>query len=224
LLATESTWRWRSVAENVFNRFWIQMVRSLSAARRDAGGSRGMLVLEPETVEVGDFVQIQARILDDAFVPWHEQNVPAEVRLAGSTPQEVTLAAIPGRDGWYSTRVRADEEGVGVVNLTLPGVDPSEATDGPPVLQKFFRVTRTDTEMQRLALDRSLLQTVANATSGRYFPLSDARQVPEYIESAAEIRVDRGPQEELWDEWWVLTALALLVTIEWTLRRKHNLL
>jgi hypothetical protein len=223
LLATESTWRWRSTAQPLFERFWVEMVRYLTAPRRATDSSRGLLAVEPDPVEAGDFLRIEARVLDAQFVPWYADTVDAAVVLNETSELPVTLNAIPGRDGWYSGRLQMTEPGIGVVRLPLPTAA-SEAEAEPETLTKYFRVTQTDVEMRRLARDEAVLRGLAEASGATYVPITAADTIPDRIPAAAQVRVDRGPQEELWDEWWVLAILAGLLTIEWTLRRKHNLL
>lgn len=220
-LGADSTWRWRSRAEPVFNRFWVQTVRYLAYARRQSTSNRGMIVLQRETLDVGDDLIIEARLLDESFVPWHADEVAAQVRLGDAPPTSLTLDALPGREGWFGGRLTIAEPGAGRVDITVPA---SRADGEPETLVRHFRVRQSDVELQQLRLAVADLQMLAERSAGTYRPLADAATLPAEIESAAETRVDRGGERPLWDKWWVLAAIAGLLAIEWSLRRRNYLL
>lgn len=214
-LGLESTWRWRSTAEPYYERFWVQMVRYLSLARRQSTSDRGGIVLESEQVAVGDPLKIEVRLLDQDYVPWHESEVTAELEQ-GASKQPLTLRAIPGREGWYTARVMISDEGIGRIRVPLPG--------GDQELVRRFRATSPDQEWQRLALDVDLLTMLARSSGGRYLPIERAATLPEMIPSKARTRVERGDEDPLWDETWVLLLLAGFLSVEWAVRRSHHLL
>ena len=235
-LGIESTWRWRSSAEPLFNRFWIQTVRYLAYARRQSTSNRGTLVLERETVDVGDYLRIEARILDESFSPLHVPSVTAQVSIDEAAAQDVVLLPIVGRDGWFAGRCAVTRAGAGLVRITLPGGGapasaPARATTSAPTsapqaaeLVRYFAAQRPDVEMRRLALAEEELKALAVHTGGRYVTLADASRLPTEIKSAAQTRVDRGPVRDLWDRTWLLLLLAALLGVEWALRRRNQLL
>ncbi len=218
-LAWDGTWRWRSTAEGVFNRFWIQLVRYLAQARRQGLGKRGTIVLDRETIRPGDYVKVEARVLDTSFVPWHAPRVTARLAPAGRVPRDVPLDAIPGQAGWFRGRFAADWTGPAVLRLPLPG-----GKDAPAALVKRLRVEGSDIELRTLRLQTDVLKMLARETGGRYLPLEEAAGLPGRIPDASHVRTTRGADEPLWDRAWVMGLIAALLGVEWTLRRRNHLL
>ncbi len=270
-LGFDSTWRWRAVAEPVFNRFWVQMVRYLAQARREGASRRGVITIDRDAPSVGDFLKIEARVLDRNYLPWHEPRVEAALHDAAGTVRPVSLEADPAREGWYTGRILLEQGGAAALRLELPDADampttnsssaepvggaagaadsnsapagPSSARagssslpEGPTtnsaaigvdsgVLTKRFRVNRPDYELRALRQRDDLLRRLATETGGRYVPLSEAGALPDWIENASRSEPPRrvGVQE-LWDETWVMLALAALLAGELWLRRRNHLL
>ncbi len=221
-MGIESTWRWRATAEPHFDRFWVQLVRYLAHARRQSASTRGAITLARDDVAVGRPLEIEARLLDEHFNPWHETQVIALIEMPGSDDQSVTLRAIPGRAGWYSGHFLPPRAGSGLIRISLPRAAPAEGQSD--ALVKHFRVRRPDIEMRALAMQAAALEQLATRGGGRFMSLAEAVDLPELIESAAETHVDRGRERDLWDNPWVLALLAALLGTEWTLRRRNQLL
>lgn len=221
-LATESTWRWRATAEAYYNRFWVQTVRYLAYARRQSASARGAIVPESETVNVGDYLRFEVRVLDPSFVPWQAETLPARVRIGDAPETEVTLKAVAGREGWFAGRTLVNRAGLGVISVALPGAVGDNAAQ--ETMTAYFSAQRGDTELRALAMNETALRTMTDGTGGRFLTLDEAGVLPTLIESAAETEIDAGPQRDLWDRPWVLAVLAVLLATEWTLRRRNYLL
>lgn len=219
MLAMSSTWRWRSTAEAYYTRFWVQMVRYLSEARRQSSSKRGRIMLDREAVEFGDFVRIEARVLDERFVPWQAPRIGGELVVGEDDVRSLTLVAIGERPGWFEGRFVADFEGAAAVRIPLPG-----GVEGGEILVKRFRVQRPDIEMRTLALRADALERLADLTGGTFLPLDEAAALPDQIRNARRVKVARGPAEPLWDRGWVLLLLVGVLGVEWTLRRRYHLL
>ena len=216
MLCYDTTWRWRGPAERYFNRYWVQIVRYLAQARRQGANKRGVITIDRQRVEAYEPFKIEARVLDDSFTPWYEPEIAATIDLPDGRQLTPTLRAVSGRDGWFSARVSLPVAGLAVVRVPLPG--------GGESLVKRIRVHRTDIEMNGLRQRDEFLKRVADETQGRYFTIAEARDLPDVIQKAAQIRTSRGPDHDLWDRWWVLAFLAAILTVEWTVRRRNHLL
>jgi hypothetical protein len=217
-LGFDTTWRWRGPAEMYFNRFWVQMVRYLAQSRRQGASKRGTIAVDPERIDAGEPFKIEARVLGESFAPWHEPQVSARMDLPDGQQLAPTLQAIPGREGWFSARAVIQQDGLATIRIPLPG------GDGRDALIKRVRVHRSDVEMRGLRQKAELLKQIADETGAAYTTLEEAGGLPDLIQKASQVKVTRGPDEDLWDTWWTLAALATLLCIEWTVRRRNHLL
>lgn len=225
-LAFDSTWRWRSTAEAQFNRFWVRNVRYLSQARRESGSQRGTIILDRENISVGDFVKIEARVLDARFVPWTEPKIEATLDFADGTSRPFMLEALAGREGWFGARIHFDRDGPVLIRVPLPGGDATTAPAGPVALTKRVRVQRPDIELRTLRLHEDELARLAEETGGEYVRLADAEALPDRIQNATRVDPPRraGPPGDLWDRAWIMYLIASLLAAEWTIRRRNHLL
>jgi len=221
-MAYDNTWRWRSAGERYFNQFWIQMVRYLAQPRRTGLSKRGTIVLDRETIRPGDFLKIEARVLDDTFEPWHESEVEGFVELPDGPRRPLRLQAIAGRAGWFAERLPVDWTGSAVIRIPLPGVYRTDAA--VETLSKYIQVEASDVELRRLALQKEDLTTLAEQTHGQYMPLAEAGALPDMIPNAGQVRTTRGGDRPLWDKGWVMGLIAALLGLEWGLRRRNHLL
>ena len=217
-LGTDGTWRWRATGEAQFNRFWVQLVRYLADARRQSTSSRGTIVLDRDVVSAGADVRVEARVLDEQFLPVTQPEVDMTLESPDGMSRRVALSAIPGRAGWYAGRVAVESEGVARLRISLPGVGDDDA------LTQYVRVQRPDLEMRSVRLRADELRDLAESTGGRFVRIEDAADLPDWIESAAQTRTERGPRRDLWDRWWVMLLLVFLLGTEWALRRRYQLL
>lgn len=214
----DSLWRWRSTSEPLFNRFCVQSVRYLSQARRQGGSRRGTILVDRESPTAGEFIKVEARLLDESFAPWHEPRIAAQAVLGGGEALELPLDALPGREGWFGGRFRPETPGALTIRVPLPG-------GKDEFLLKPLQVQPPDQELRSLRQQVELLEALAVETDGAYVPIAEARRVPELIEDGTVVRpATAGPRSELWDRPWVLLVLAGLLSLEWTLRRRNHLL
>lgn len=215
----DGTWRWRATAENHFNRFWVQIIRYLAHGRREDANARGAIVLDRDSVNLGDYVRIEARLLDSQFVPWFEPQVDAEVSWPDGSASPLKLAAIPDRPGWFTGRLLFEQAGPTTINLPLPG----DAADAK--VAKVIRVQQPDFEMRTLRQDADGLRELAARSGGEYFTLENAGDLPDRIADARQTTVARDPNlRSLWDRPWLLATVAGLLALEWTIRRRNYLL
>jgi hypothetical protein len=225
-LAFEGTWRWRATAEQHFDRFWVQLVRYLAQPRRQGASKRGTIVLDRETFNRGDYVKIEARVLDPAFVPWHQPEVAGSVELPEGEVRPLTLKAIPGQPGWFTGRLTIDWTGPATIRVPLPGAEVAAAPGAAePALIKRIQVEAWDIELRSLGQRVEPLRQLAEQTQAEYVPLDQAGGLPDLIENASQVMPPRrGLDRPLWDNGWVLALIATLLGVEWALRRRNHLL
>ena len=224
-LGFENTWRWRSTGELYFERFWTQLVRYLTQPRREGASKRGTIIIDRQVIRPGDYVKIEARVLDASFAPWHAGEVECRVELPDGTERTLALEAIPGRAGWFTARLAVDWAGPSVIRVPLPGQDALTGDEAvPQMLIKHLDVETSDIEMRSLAMRADQLTELAERTGADYVPLAEADSLPDRIENATRVHPVRGSERALWDNGWSLGLIATLLGVEWFVRRRNHLL
>lgn len=219
----DGTWRWRTSAEPLYDRFWVQMIRFLGQSRRQGQSKRGVIVLDRESGHVGDAVKIEARVLDEAYLPIAATQIAAELRCGSNPAQSVPLSAIPGREGWFAGR--AFLEAPGAATISIPIETSPAATQPAAPLTKHLMVRDSDVELRILRQNVELLQQISTATAGEYLPIDKAAGLPERIEDASRVTTPRQANPRaLWDRAWLMLGVIGLLCVEWTLRRRNHLL
>lgn len=218
-LGFDGTWRWREYGDILFDKFWVQTIRYLVEGKLTGGNRRGMLLTESDTYQLGDAVNVSARLLDRSFQPSSVEQVQAEYRIdqdAGS----FVLARIDDRPGWYEGRFVPPHTGSCEISLTIP--------DGDPLIdraRKEIQVVRPDLEILEPRMKREALVTLAERSEGgRYYEVDQAAALPSSIADRHESTTIRSRPEPLWDNGWLLGGLVALLGLEWGLRKWFRLL
>ncbi len=220
-LGFNSTWRWRKLGERCFDQFWVQAIRYLVEGRLMGGKRRGRLETDRDVFTAGSRVPIAATLYTPAFEPLAAPTVPALIRTRpGVPPIETELRLVPNRPGHYEGAFVPAQTGLHEIEVTLR--DEGSAT--PVRVTKQITVETPRVEFADPRLNRALLTDMAERSKGRYFALEEADQVAQAIPERREtITVSERPQN-LWDTNRLLGLLALLLTIEWALRKYNRLM
>lgn len=221
-LGFDNTWRWRSTAERAFERFWIQVVRYLAQARREGASKRGTITVDREMIRVGDYLKIEARVLDARYVPWHAEEIEATIEMADGVSRALPMKAIPGREGWFAARALVDWAGGATIRVPLP--DDNNPDTPAEALVKHVRAEQPDLELRSLRAQPDALTRLATGARGEFVPIANADSLPDRIKSASQTRAVEGPRAALWDRGYTLALLAALLGVEWALRRRSLLL
>ncbi|MDP6503359.1 MAG: hypothetical protein QF886_07070 [Planctomycetota bacterium] len=97
-----------------------------------------------------------------------------------------------------------------------------EIQEGDIRSQTELTVTAPQLELNNPALNRDLLQKLAQATGGKYYEIDQLAQLPKDIK-AEEKKTTIRNEEELWDTWLIVLLFASLATVEWVVRKWNNL-
>lgn len=207
-LASDETHRWRSTAEPVFDRFWVQSARFLLEGRMTGERKRFRVFLDAERYDLGDAVEITAEAFDEKFRPL--EAATAAVRVAGpeGREDEVTLYAAEGRPGTFTGSYAPSRVGEYVVQGMAP-----------------FSVSLPDREMGDVRADPALLEDLARRTRGFSAGLHELHRLadPALIPPATERIVTSGRPLPLWDTWTTVVVVLALLCAEWILRKRHKM-
>jgi hypothetical protein len=72
-------------------------------------------------------------------------------------------------------------------------------------------------------MDKTDLQRAAKLSHGRFYTLEDADQLPSEIPRGMPILLHRDKQIPLWNRGELMSLFAVLLTIEWLLRKRWRL-
>jgi hypothetical protein len=219
-LGLDGTWRWRRHGAELFDRFWVQLIRYLAEGRLLGGTKRGMLLTQADQYSLGDTVAVTARLFDTRYEPLRYDQVLAQYSVEGERA-EFVLTARRDKPGWFEGHFVPDRTGSYRISLRM-----ARATPGDPLeIVREIRVTRPNIEILRPQMDRAELMTLAGQShGGRYLEVDEAGELPGLIPDLhAEIPIRSRPTM-LWDNWKMLTLLLVLLSVEWGVRKWNRLL
>lgn len=211
---TDETYRWRSLFETAYNRFWVNGVRYLFEGRLQAGNSRLRLLASDDRVDLGDTIEITAEVRDEVLQPLIVDQFPVAIERDGEATETVQLAPVEGLPGSYSIRYRATQLGSFRVHSAEKIGKPVEVT---------FQVVAAQIEKQG-PMDRAELAAIANVPGGELFDTpAQLLAALDKIPSRSATDTFRTPHA-VWDGGPTITFVLVLLSIEWLLRKRFNLL
>jgi hypothetical protein len=173
-----------------------------------------MVLTDKDAYIVGETVSLRARILDEGYEPVVLPAVEVMVRGGRNWEKIVVLEAEAGRKGWYEGHFVPPEPGLYDVRGHRLG--PVKVTRDT---LKSLQVKLPALEFTHSRMDRGALTHFAEKTGGRYVPLEELADLPEALPALREKTVISEKPIKLWDNWIVLVAILLLLTVEWTVRK-----
>jgi hypothetical protein len=172
----------------------------------------------PAAAAPGDLVPVRVLVRSAAFEPVGDATV--DVRVSAPDGRMEQVRAGPARDasgGLAETTFRAAQSGV--YRLT------AEARRGTVALGSTtasMLVGGADFEMTDPRLNTQLLQRVALASGGRMITADEIPSLADTLRArlpAAALAASR----DLWNTAWSFTAIVMLLSAEWVLRRRWGL-
>jgi uncharacterized membrane protein len=215
-LMTSNSWAWQMQMphqDDSHEVFWRQAFRWLVGSAPD----QVSLDLDSSVVPEGETVGLNVEVNDRAFTRLNDAAVVANVTWPSGKTTELPLRWTAKKDGIYRGQFNPAEKGTYRAKVTA-------AQHGREVgrSERFFVVTDSNLEFFNAGQNKDLLQRIAAETGGRYYTLSDAKQMPEemtYVE-----RPNSVPQIlPLWDMPILFILLSTLLVFEWAWRKREGL-
>ena len=220
-MAFDSTWRWRRTGEQYFNKFWVHLLRHLVEGKLLSGQKRGLIQTDRDNYAIGEPVTVEARLLDERHLPLNRPEVVMTVRHEGEPDRTANLTPQPNRPGWYRGRFVPLRPGPHNLQIDLPGGADAERAS----VRGEVRVGQADIEFRQTSLDREALRTLAaQSAGGEYVEIDEAARLADLIPNRTITMVLSGEPVRLWDRWWTLAVLVVLLSVEWFLRKRACLL
>lgn len=229
-VATDEIWRWRfGRGEVLFERFWLQLIRSLGRDRLERSGVPIVLSASPEQATVGEPVRLSLTVLDQSIVDRASSDVSLNLSRASDldvqTPVgELSLDRLGVVDTTSTELTDAVYLGVwtpsatGVFTFTLSETDAAtfDIDDLPPTVT--VRVALPDDELRNAAADHDAMRALATRTDGSLLSPENLSDLPTLLPNR-ERRQSFDRSEALWDTPLVLVLILVLTGLEWIGRR-----
>jgi len=212
----DETWKWRfRVGDRYFGRYWTQSLRFLARTKL-LGQRQAEIVTDRLRYQRNQPIQVRVRFPNPALA-LGIKSVNVQVERKGEGSRTLTLEAVPGNPSVFEGALPQGREGEYVVKL-LP----------PPVLEGdlpscTFRIEPPAGELERSQMNASELRRVAELTGGRFHTLTSLDGLLEHLPPPQKVPLDTDPPIPLWNTWPVLTLFLTLITLEWVLRKRKQL-
>lgn len=209
----EAAWRWKMQlpsTDRTYDTFWRQAVRWLAGSAS-----------EPVDLQLSAMSAAEADVQVDVRTPTFEpvRDAALEVRLTGPGVErhDIALSAEASAPGVWAGRLSVETPGVFRVD--------AEARRGGESLgsaRGWWLAGGFDPEMADPRRDDAALARTAAATGGQLVDETALARLPELLRAG---RATEAPlvEREVWQTPWGLLALAGLLCVEWTLRRRWGL-
>ena len=213
-VGSDETYRWRSTQLDAFDRFWVNGIRYLFEGRLQAGNSRLRFLASDDKLDLGDAIEIQAEVKDATLQPEIVDSFAVTVERDGESGETIQLKPDESMPGSYKLRYRPTELGSYRVRpLVKVGKD----------VELTFQVVLAQIESQG-PMARAELATIAGADGGEFYDSPvELLAALDRIPSRSATDTFRTPHA-VWDGWPTVVIILLLLSIEWLLRKRFNLL
>jgi hypothetical protein len=215
--AVDDTWRWRlRVGDRYFGRFWIQTIRFLARSKL-LGQKQAEITTDRRRYQRGQPVQIQVRFPNQGLAP-NQGELLVQVERRGQGPRKLALKPSPGAQNVFEGALPQTQEGDYEIRL-LP----------PPVLEggiptSSFRVEPPASEFESVSMNEPELVRAASLSKGRFYtPIATASLLND-LPKPQKVPLDTDPPIPIWNNWLVLVVFLLLLTAEWVLRKRKQML
>jgi hypothetical protein len=212
-----SSWYWQMLMDSedqTYELFWKQTLRWLV----NSSPAQVSVTSDKDTYLPGELVGLSAEVSDKTFTRLNNAHVTLRLTSPDGQTENLPMDWSGTQDGAYEAQVGAPTK-EGTYQLQ---VDAMQGTETVGTYKAAFQVKDRPVEFYDAALDSGNLKSVADQTSGRYYPLDKLADIPEdaiYVDSPSSF----VEQKELWDIPILFMLLAALLGGEWLWRKKKGL-
>lgn len=220
--AFDESWRWAYRENQVhYNNFWIQALRFLS---RNAGSRISIKLDKTGNYRRGDSIRVLVRLPLDSSIG--ENNIPVRVSMErknlidgkGREISTIDLARVSGSRGTYEAVIDNAREGKYSFQLLQPlKQEPAPFVD--------CMVLSPPGEMEKLTMAQADLTRLALNTKGKFYYPEQAASMP--LDISRGFQMSSGAPSPPWDLWnhpLVFILVLLILTLNWFLGRRLQLL
>lgn len=219
-IGTDETYRWRSrMGEKYYSQVWGAIMQSLSLKRLEGASSRTQLKADRERYFVGDKVTLAGKVYKEGYEPITVGALQGKLKITSvdgkNAPvekvQPLDVVAVGDQPGEYRGQFTAD----------VPGTYSYSTLDDPGAAVKF-EVIEPKVEQMETALNERTLRAMADVAKGQFLREEDLEKLPDLVSEQSATVATFRKIDLFYSTWW-LTALLLVLFLEWLLRRLMQL-
>ena len=227
MVNTDRTWRMRyRVGDTYHHRFWGQVIRWATAQRLQAGTQFVQLGTDRIKYQVGDPVQVTAKITDSYSAPVEDKE--AVIKVYRGTDLLITKSLEPVADAPGTFRVDLGKmPGHGSFRIELDSPEAKRIfagdDDGPVETQITVQSPAVSSpELIDATADRAELLRLTSLSGGTVVEADSRNTVFDFFNEGSK-SYDERRSFALWDTWPLLLLMVLLITGEWIFRKAGGL-
>jgi hypothetical protein len=219
-LATDETWRWRYKSADLWHqRIWNQLARSVMARAFSVSSEYLAVDSGPVSYQEGQAVDLRIRLQDAEGRPAVEATADALIWRDDKVAATVSLKPDEQVPGIYRGRVTGLPTGEYEVSVQASGY----SADALQARSRFAIIAETAPELREGSANEELLKELATAGGGEFLREEDLQRLPEILSVYTNGRIVES-DSLLWQSYWWFSAMLLLLTCEWLLRRRAGLM
>lgn len=204
---------WGEGDNRYFAKFWQNAVRWLAAERVVPADQFVIMKSDKNIYAVGEDMQIEITVLDKSYKPAED----VDVVLTVNNSREVEVPKVPAAPGRFMTTIKAETAMLYNLKAVAKMGDTEQGSDN-----YILWVVERNPEYYNYELNEDLLNTLADETGGKYYPVGEVGDI------AADIKVSTHRERDfkdmpIWDSPYLVGLMILLLCMEWAMRRRQGL-
>lgn len=216
LNTADDTWRWRFRAgDRYFGRYWTQTIRFLARSRL-LGQKQAEISTDRKRYLRNQAIVVQVRFVNPGLAPT-TGDVAVELRRKGQGPRRLTLKSSPGAKNTFETALPPQAEGEYEAQLLPP---PTLTSTYPST---NFRVDPPAGEFEHISMNEPELRRAAEISGGKFYTPDTLGAIWKDLPVPQKVPLDTDPPVPLWNTWPVLALFLGLITLEWVLRKRKQM-
>jgi uncharacterized membrane protein len=217
----DETWRWQyRYGTRYHERFWRNAVRWVALSRLRSGDRRVQLDALKARYDLDERVTLEARVLDEDYRPSERPEQSVRLTAPDGSSTHMDLQRVPERPGLY--RANFDVERPGLYSASI---DLAAESGGVHAATTVFEVTLPSRENADPSPDPQALGEVAALTRGKALDLAHVDELLAQFPGHEERREPISSElDDAWDTWGTLLLALALLSAEWVLRKRWDLI
>jgi hypothetical protein len=200
-------------------RIWNQLARSVMARSFSVSSEYLAVDSGPVTYQEGQAVDVRIRLQDAQGRPALQATADALIWRDGRVAATVSLTPDEHVPGIYRGRVTGLSRGEYEVSVQVAGY----SADALRARSRFAVIGETALELREGSANAALLTELATVGGGEFLHEEDLQRLPEILSVYSNGRIVES-DSLLWQSYWWFSAMLLLLTCEWLLRRRAGLM